>query len=84
MTNKKRLSECHQDLQKLAYKQGESKASSSQGKHTTYPSLALDIYPFPISNALNSKYSNRRFALLAKVFLANANKKERNQQWKNY
>lgn len=84
MTNKKKLSECHQSLQKLAYMQGESKVSSFQGKHTTPPSLALDIYSFPISNALNLKYSNRQFALLTGVSLAYANKKERSLQWKNY
>lgn len=73
-TSKKRLSECHEDIQKLmnealktspcdisilcghrgeeeqneAFRNGNSKLQFPNSKHNSFPSVAVDIAPYPI------------------------------------
>lgn len=64
------------DLQDLYYEQGKSKLKYPQSKHNQYPSLAIDIAPFPID------WNNReRFVYLAGIIKGIAFEKGYKLRW---
>jgi peptidoglycan L-alanyl-D-glutamate endopeptidase CwlK len=64
------------DLQNLYYEQGKSKLKYPQSKHNKYPSLAVDIAPYPIN------WNDReRFVYLAGIIKGIASSLGHNIRW---